>query len=247
MFISNGAEIVLCDSILQAYCQHLEEQLSDVKQKVQELVAELNATKSQLAHARVQQEALVSALHAERGLRDGKSSTKQLGDADNVEALLTESEISWRCHGYSLRGKMAHVMPSYLQTDKEAVNTKTTSPLEKGNSWERRLEIAVQSSGLDRRRPSKLSRRCSSEPKNPRTSTPVKREGDGQDSSHRASISKSIEGLAPRDEGREPCGSNGKYQTGNKKSALTPVRDEAALTEESNRRDSGIISDTSSI
>lgn len=159
----------------QAYCQHLENQVDDLKQKVDELTAELKMTKSQLVQARVQQEALVSALRTERSLRKKKSAGSSRNSAD-IDELLEKSEKMANVDG--LRGKIYQLLPrsrSNSRSKMAALNGNET--VEDNSCWNGAVEIAEHSSGADRMRSSNLIRRLSQEKQNPRTSTPVASSG----------------------------------------------------------------------
>ncbi|XP_078356601.1 uncharacterized protein LOC144641472 [Oculina patagonica] len=157
----------------RAYCQHLENQVEDLKQKVDELTAELKMTKSQLVQARVQQEALVSALRSERTLRK-KGSTENGNNSAQIEELMEESEKM--ANGAGLRGKVFNLLSTRHPTKSKGkiISSNNGSQTEEDKSlWEGSVEIAEHSSGADRMRSSKLVRRISTEKRNPRTSTPV--------------------------------------------------------------------------
>ena len=65
--------------------------MEEAKQNISELTSELSATKSQLAQARVQQEALVSSLRAERrsaGLRSSKHVSDNTNEKEIIEFKL---------------------------------------------------------------------------------------------------------------------------------------------------------------
>ena len=84
----------------------MENQAEDLKQKVDELTADLKMTKSQLLQARVQQEALVSALKSERTLRkQGLKGNEK--DSSRTDELIEKSEKM--AHVDSLKGKVCHL------------------------------------------------------------------------------------------------------------------------------------------
>ncbi|XP_001639412.2 sorting nexin-16 [Nematostella vectensis] len=76
----------------RAYCQSLEYDIEDLKEKIEELESELSATKSQLAQARVQQEALVSSLNAERS--HGRQTPHVETNGTEVPGKLTKEKFS---------------------------------------------------------------------------------------------------------------------------------------------------------
>ena len=156
---------------LKAYCQHLENQTEDLKQKVDELTAELKMTKSQLVQARVQQEALVSALRSERSLRK-RGSTENGNNSAQIDELLEESEKMANVAG--LRGKVFNLLSRHRTNSKGKIVSATGSETEEDKTpWDGSVEITEHSSGADRMRSSRLVRRLSTDKRNPRTSTPV--------------------------------------------------------------------------
>ncbi|XP_022781065.1 uncharacterized protein LOC111322254 [Stylophora pistillata] len=159
----------------RAYCQHLENQAEDLKQKVDELTADLKMTKSQLLQARVQQEALISALRSERTLR--KKGFKGNGkDSSRTDELIEKSEKM--AHADGLKGKVFHLMSDYQIKSKGRMSSTSENDTEPGEDhsqpfWVGSVEIAEHSDGADRMMSSNLARRLSTEQRNPRTSTPV--------------------------------------------------------------------------
>ena len=149
----------------------MEDQVEDLKQKVEELTAELKITKSQLVQARVQQEALVSALRSERSLRKKKSTESSRNSAD-VEELMEKSESFANVD--SLRGKFYHLLHSDQSSSKGEEDNNSGNEREKDKTiWPEGVEIVEHSDGTNRIRPSQLVRRISQEAQNPRTSTPA--------------------------------------------------------------------------
>lgn len=149
----------------------MENQVEDLKQKVEELSAELKMTKSQLMQARVQQEALVSALRSERTLR--KRGLKDNGkDSSRTDELIEESEKMANRDG--LKGKVFHLLSDHQTNSKRKMASATENKTEEDQSlWVGSVEITEHSDGAERMRSSNLARRLSTEKRNPRTSTPV--------------------------------------------------------------------------
>lgn len=151
----------------------MENQAEDLKQKVDELTADLNMTKSQLLQARVQQEALVSALKSERTLRkQGLKGNEK--DSSRTDELIEKSEKM--AHVDSLKGKVCHLLSDYQTKSKGRVSSTSENepePDEDQSFWVGSVEIAEHSDGADRMRSSNLARRLSTEQRNPHTSTPV--------------------------------------------------------------------------
>lgn len=151
----------------------MENQAEDLKQKVDELTADLNMTKSQLLQARVQQEALVSALRSERTLRkQGLKGNEK--DSSRTDELIEKSEKM--AHVDSLKGKVCHLLSDYQTKSKGRMSStleNETEPGEDQSFWVGSVEIAEHSDGADRMRSSNLARRLSTEQRNPHTSTPV--------------------------------------------------------------------------
>jgi len=165
----------------RAYCQHLENQTEDLKQKVDELTAELKMTKSQLVQARVQQEALLSALRSERTLRK-KGSTENVNNSAQIDELIEKSEKMVNIAG--LRGKVFNLSTRHRANSKGKTASATGGETEEDKTpWLGSVEITEHSSGADRMRSSRLVRRLSTEKRNPRTSTPV------SNSTHHSSLS----------------------------------------------------------
>ena len=157
----------------------MENQVDDLKQKVDELTAELKMTKSQLVQARVQQEALVSALRTERSLRK-KKSRESLRNSADVEDLLEQSEKMANVEG--LRGKVYQLLPRSRPNSRGTMAALNgNEPEEDKSLWSGAVEIAEHSTGVDRMRSSNVVTRISQEKLNPRTSTPVRSNSD-QDS-----------------------------------------------------------------
>ena len=149
----------------------MENEVDDLKRKVEELQAELKMTKSQLVQARVQQEALVSALRIERALRKKGSVTGSKRSSADVDELLEQSEKMANVDG--LRGKIYDLM-----MPKSRSNSSSKMATLNGNEgdkvlWNEIVDIAEHSSGAARMRSSKLVRRQSREKQSPLTSTPV--------------------------------------------------------------------------
>lgn len=158
----------------------MEGQVDDLKQKVDELTAELKMAKSQLVQARVQQEALVSALRSERTLRK-KRSTESSRNSAEIDELMEKSEKMANVN--DLKGKICGLLPRHRSNSKgkmAALNGSETA--ENGALWTGGIEIAEHSTGADRMSSSKLVRRLSQEKHNPQTSTPVST--SGRDSPH---------------------------------------------------------------
>lgn len=130
-------------------------------------------TKSQLLQARVQQEALVSALRSERTLRkQGLKGNEK--DSSRTDELIEKSEKM--AHVDSLKGKVCHLLSDYQTKSKGRMSStleNETEPGEDQSFWVGSVEIAEHSDGADRMRSSNLARRLSTEQRNPRTSTPV--------------------------------------------------------------------------
>lgn len=142
-----------------------------MKQKVDELTAELKITKSQLVQARVQQEALVSALRSERTLRK-KGSMENGNNSAQIDELMEESEKMANVAG--LRGKVFNLSSRHRANSKGKITSATGGETEQDKSlWVGSVEITEHSNGADRMRSSRLVRRLSTEKSNPRTSTPV--------------------------------------------------------------------------
>lgn len=149
----------------------MEDQVDDLKQKVEELTAELKMTKSQLVQARVQQEALVSALRSERTLRKKKSTASARNSAD-VDDLMEKSEKMANIG--ELRGQTYQLLARYQANgDGKMAGLNGSENKEDKSLWTGSVEIAEHSNGDDRMRSSNLVRRLSQEKRNPRTSTPV--------------------------------------------------------------------------
>lgn len=149
----------------------MEDQVDDLKQKVEELTAELKMTKSQLVQARVQQEALVSALRSERTLRKKKSTASARNSAD-VDDLMEKSEKMANIG--ELRGQTYQLLARYQANgDGTMAGLNGSENKEDKSLWTGSVEIAEHSNGDDRMRSSNLVRRLSQEKRNPRTSTPV--------------------------------------------------------------------------
>ena len=129
-------------------------------------------TKSQLVQARVQQEALVSALRSERSLRK-KGLTENGNNSAQIDELLEESEKMANVAG--LRGKVFNLMSTrHRANSKGKIASATGGETEEDKTpWVGSVEITEHSCGTDRMRPSRLVRRLSAEKRNPRTSTPV--------------------------------------------------------------------------
>lgn len=147
----------------------MENQAEDLKQKVEELTAELKMTKSQLVQARVQQEALVSALRSERTIRK-KGSKENGNDSAQIEELMEKSEKMADSDG--LKGKFFNLLSRH-RTNSKGKMVSATETEEDKLLWVGSVEIAEHSSAADRMTSSKLVRRLSTEKRNPRTSTPV--------------------------------------------------------------------------
>lgn len=147
----------------------MENQAEDLKQKVEELTAELKMTKSQLVQARVQQEALVSALRSERTIRK-KGSKENGNDSAQIEELMEKSEKMADSDG--LKGKFFNLLSRH-RTNSKGKMVSATETEEDKHLWVGSVEIAEHSSAADRMTSSKLVRRLSTEKRNPRTSTPV--------------------------------------------------------------------------
>lgn len=142
-----------------------------MKQKVDELTAELKMTKSQLVQARVQQEALLSALRSERSLRK-KGSTENGNNSAQIDELMEESEKMANVAG--LRGKVFNLSTRHRANSKGKIAGATGGEIEEDKTpWVGSVEITEHSSGTDRMSSSRLFRRLSAEKRNPRTSTPV--------------------------------------------------------------------------
>lgn len=142
-----------------------------MKQKVDELTAELKMTKSQLVQARVQQEALVSALRSERTLRK-EGSAENGNNSAQIDELMEESEKMANVAG--LRGKVFNLSTRHRTNSKGKIAGTTGGETEEDKTpWVGSVEITEHSSGADRMRSSRLVRRLSTEKRNPRTSTPV--------------------------------------------------------------------------
>ena len=149
----------------------MENQVDDLKQKVDELTAELKMTKSQLVQARVQQEALVSALRTERLLRKKKATGSSRNSAD-IDELLEKSEKIANVEG--LRGKVFQLLPRSRSNSRSKMAALNGNETEEDRSlWNGAVQIAEHSCGADRMRSSNLIRRLSQEKQTPRTSTPV--------------------------------------------------------------------------
>lgn len=149
----------------------MENQAEDLKQKVEELTAELKMTKSQLVQARVQQEALVSALRSERTIRK-KGSKENGNDSAQIEELMEKSEKMADSDG--LKGKFFNLLSRHRTNSKGKMVSATGTETEEDKLlWVGSVEIAEHSSAADRMTSSKLVRRLSTEKRNPRTSTPV--------------------------------------------------------------------------
>lgn len=152
-----------------------------MKQKVDELTAELKMTKSQLVQARVQQEALLSALRSERTLRK-KGSTENVNNSAQIDELIEKSEKMVNIAG--LRGKVFNLSTRHRANSKGKTASATGGETEEDKTpWLGSVEITEHSSGADRMRSSRLVRRLSTEKRNPRTSTPV------SNSTHHSSLS----------------------------------------------------------
>ena len=153
----------------------MEDQVEDLKQKVEELTAELKMTKSQLVQARVQQEALVSALRSERNLRKRRSTESSRNSAE-IDDLMEKSEKLADVDG--LRGKIYQLLPRQRSNSKGKMAGLNESENEDNKTlWSGRVDIAEHSDGADRMRSSNLVRRISQEKQSPRTSTPVSNHG----------------------------------------------------------------------
>lgn len=129
-------------------------------------------TKSQLVQARVQQEALVSSLRMERTLRKKGTTTGSKRNSGEVEKLLENSENMADVDG--LRGKVYELMSKPHSNSVSKLAALNGDEMEADKVlWNGRVDIAEQSSGASRMRPSKLIRRQSQGKQSPLTSTPV--------------------------------------------------------------------------
>jgi len=138
-------------------------------------------TKSQLVQARVQQEALLSALRSERTLRK-KGSTENVNNSAQIDELIEKSEKMVNIAG--LRGKVFNLSTRHRANSKGKTASATGGETEEDKTpWLGSVEITEHSSGADRMRSSRLVRRLSTEKRNPRTSTPV------SNSTHHSSLS----------------------------------------------------------
>ena len=155
----------------------LEDQLENAKQNISELTSELSATKSQLAQARVQQEALVSALRMERqsnatkGRRRNDSSvcrTLQHNLPDGYFRNIDNVRVSSGCCGQETQSWDGEVEDDH-------------------QVWHGNVENSVHSATADRTKPAALKPRLGSiddPPQSPlseddlgriKTSTPVEK------------------------------------------------------------------------
>ena len=141
-------------------------------------------TKSQLIQARVQQEALVSALRSERTLRK-KGLTENADNSAQIDELMEESEKMANVAG--LRGKVFNLSARHRANSKGKNASAPGGETEEDKTpWVGSVEITEHSSGADRMRSSRLVRRLSTEKRNPRTSTPV------SNSTHNSPVSPEI-------------------------------------------------------
>lgn len=221
-----------------------------------ELTAELKMTKSQLVQARVQQEALVSALRSERTLRK-KGSTENGNNSAQIEELMEESEKM--ANGAGLRGKAFNLLSRHRTNSKGKMSsTNNGSETEEDKSlWVGSVEIAEHSSGADRMRSSRLVRRLSTEKRNPRTSTPVSNsnrdsatylETSEMDTKKESQESKKIGEMPGNSDSSEVLSSDNKKETSEESDSQPGVLRNTSSREErthSSKRDSGISIDVS--
>ena len=129
----------LCLHISQAYCQFLEDQLEVAKQKVSELESELSATKSQLAQARVQQEALVSSLRAERQFKGSQGRLHEDSANGDVQQAFRSSYFR------KINGSRGNWRKSW------------DGGTENQPGWQENLEVSAGAAGIERVKPTPLS------------------------------------------------------------------------------------------
>lgn len=128
----------------------LEDQLEGAKQKISELTSELSATKSQLAQARVQQEALVSALRVERQSKAPKSRHKSDSINRNLRHDLPDGYFR------SLNDMRVH---------RDSCDQETQSwdgEVEDPQGWHGNVGISVHPALTNRKKPATLKTRLNS-------------------------------------------------------------------------------------
>jgi hypothetical protein len=128
-----------------------------LKEKLLEMTSELSATKSQLAQARVQQEALVSSLKEERASKSYRKDMMRETNKESFRPIKTDHS--------SFTGLKKS------SDSREYENIQETKTIASQNSWAGNLEITVHSKGVDKMKPP--SRRTP-EVSQPLTSTPTK-------------------------------------------------------------------------
>ena len=226
-----------------------------MKQKVDELTAELKMTKSQLVQARVQQEALLSALRSERSLRK-RGLSENGNDSAQIEELMEESEKMANVAG--LRGKVFSLSTRHRANSKGKIASATGGETEEDKTpWVGSVEITEHSSGTDRMTSSRLVRRLSTEKRNPRTSTPVSNstrhrsitpETSEMDAKKELEESETIDKKSEKSDSSNVFSSNSKKDTSEEGNDHQKVLTNVPSTEpraHSSKRDSGISVDAS--
>lgn len=230
----------------------MENQAEDLKQKVDELTADLKMTKSQLLQARVQQEALVSALRSERTLRkQGLKGNEK--DSSRTDELIEKSEKM--AHVDSLKGKVCHLLSDYQTKSKGRVSSTSENEPEPGEDqsfWVGSVEIAEHSDGADRMRSSNLARRLSTEQRNPHTSTPVSSHNSPscleplqQDNQKDLEVSQQTDEKSENSEVLQSSSEKGAIKEINNTEGTAKHPSNRKSRDQSSKRDSGISVDTS--
>ena len=212
-------------------------------------------TKSQLVQARVQQEALVSALRSERSLRK-RGLTENGNNSAQIDELMEESEKMANVAG--LRGKVFSLLTRHRANSKGKIASATGGETDEDKTpWVGSVEITEHSSGTDRMRSSRLVRRLSTENRNPRTSTPVSNstrnrsitpETSEMDAKKESEESETIDKKSEKSDSSNVFLSNSKKDTSEEGNDHQKVLTKVPSTEpraHSSKRDSGISVDAS--
>lgn len=209
-------------------------------------------TKSQLLQARVQQEALVSALRSERTLRkQGLKGNEK--DSSRTDELIEKSEKM--AHVDSLKGKVCHLLSDYQTKSKGRVSSTSENEPEPGEDqsfWVGSVEIAEHSDGADRMRSSNLARWLSTEQRNPRTSTPVSSHNSPscleplqQDNQKDLGVSQQTDEKSENSEVLQSSSEKGAIKEINNTKGTAKHPSNRKSRDQSSKRDSGISVDTS--
>ncbi|XP_031558781.1 sorting nexin-16-like [Actinia tenebrosa] len=216
----------------RAYCQHLEDEIENLKEQLREAASELSATRSQLAQARVQQEALVSSLKEERATNSYRKSLTQETSKDSFKPIMDGHRIISRKRSSDL---------------KKSDNIQETESTATKSSWATDLEIAAHSKGVDKIKPTPRRTPAAMQPL---TSTPTKdsdlvsftdsnisREGSSEEAS-------GIDAGKDIKKDNEATASNQCDESDDKEVTENDISESRPSSEHSNKRDSGIILDS---